>query len=694
MLPRWFPCAVGLLLLAGCVYPVRQEADSTVCNIANHPIDPEPIQVPAALESAPAAQPEQLPAPKGAKDSGAQAPKAAQPVLSASFEEPAQDTAEQATPNTDTNATEPRRKGLLQRMTIPPGLPGAEATLPRFPRPDEPGAAAERRRIIERTFQPLPPLGPDPQPQPGPYGRPFTLSDLQRLALTNSPLLRQPAADVVAARGAAKQAGAYPNPNFGYEADTAGTGGTAGYQGLFFEQTIKTGGKLKIAEAAAIMDLRNAEIALRRAQSDVQAQVRAAYFAVLVAQENMKVTRALAEVTDQAFAIQLAQFRLGGIAAAYEPMQLRVYAYQARAAVVTARNSYLASWTALAAALGVPALPPTELAGKADMPIPNFDWDKILARTLNSHTDVLTARVSEQRARYNLLATQVTPVPDVNVHLAVQKDYTTPPFSIVTTLQMGVPVPVWDQNQGAIIQAQGQLLRAVEESHRVRDDLTGRLADAFQRYRSNLTTMEYYRNVILPDQVRYYRGVYNRYAQDPSVQFTDLIVAQQSLGTVVATYLTTLGSLWTAVADISGLIQTDDLYAVGGERCAGPGLGQLLALPCCHPCSPLPDSALKGADPYWPSTAPEQLQAGGRPVLKEEQTGGPKAPNVPSPEKEKENGSARPMGFEASLPEFTLPVPASRKQARAPEAAASEGPALLPPLDTPDLSPPRPAAGR
>ncbi|HJT78932.1 MAG TPA: TolC family protein, partial [Gemmataceae bacterium] len=523
---------------------------------------------------------------------------------------------------------------------------------------------AERNRVIDRIFPPLPPLGPDPRPQPGPGGKPFTLSELQHLALTNSPLVRQAAADVVAARGAARQAGTYPNPNFGYEGDTAGTGGTAGYQGLFFEQTIRTGGKLKIAEAAAVMDLKNAEIALRKAQSDLEAQVRAAYFALLVAQENVRVTEALARVTDQAYAIQLVQFRTGGITAAYEPMQLRVYAYQARAALVAARNTYVSSWKTLASTLGLPALPLTEVAGRADMPIPNFDWDKILVRTLSANTDVLTARVGEQRARYNLLAAQVTPVPDVNVHLAVQKDYTTPPHSIVTTLQMGVPVPIWDQNKGAIIQAQGQLLRAVEESHRVRDDLSGRLADAFQRYRSNLSTLDYYRDVILPDQVRYYRGVYERYSQDPSVQFTDLVVAQQSLGTAITTYLTTLGALWTAVTDISGLIQTDNLYGMGGERCAGPGLELLLALPCCHPCSPLPNPALKGADPTWPVTAPEELQAGGKPVLQEEETGGPKAPSLPSPEKEKqkERGSGQPTRLGQPLPEFALPSPAPGKK--------------------------------
>src|SRR5262249_17411349 len=153
------------------------------------------------------------------------------------------------------------------------------------------------------------------------------------------------------------------------------------------------------------------------------------------------------------------------------------------------------------------------------------------------------ARNGEQRARYNLRLQEVTPVPDVNMHLAIQKDYTVPPNSVVTTLQVGLPVPVWDQNHGAIQQAQGQLVRAVEEHHRVRDDLTGPLADAYQRYRSNLTLLEYYRAHILPDQVRFYRGVYARLGEDKNVQFADVINAQQALALGIATYVTTLTAL-------------------------------------------------------------------------------------------------------------------------------------------------------
>ncbi len=52
-------------------------------------------------------------------------------------------------------------------------------------------------------------------PPPAPGKAPLTLAELQGIAVTHSPLIRQAAADVDAARGAMIQAGAYPNPHVG-----------------------------------------------------------------------------------------------------------------------------------------------------------------------------------------------------------------------------------------------------------------------------------------------------------------------------------------------------------------------------------------------------------------------------------------------------------------------------------------------
>jgi cobalt-zinc-cadmium efflux system outer membrane protein len=505
-------------------------------------------------------------------------------------------------------------------LELPEGLPGSEAPPIRLPgETEDPKDREKNQEYFRKLFPNMPPVGPDTEPQPGPGGRPLTLADLQRLAMSNSPPLRQAAADVESARGALIQAGAYPNPTFAYESDTVNTAGTAGFQGVFVDQIIKTGGKLKLAQAAAQMDYLNAQLALRRAQTDLITSVRSGYFAVVVAQESIRVNKILVRLTDVVYSLQVEIVKAGAAATAapYEPMALRVLANQARVALIQARNHYVSSWKQLAANIGMPGMHYTELAGSIDLPIPRYRYEQVLARVLANHTDVLTAQNTQQKARFNLRLAQVMPIPDVDVHVILQKDFTAAPFLFSHGLQISVPVPIWDHNKGNIIQAQGMLLRATEEAHRVRAVLTASVASAFETYDNNLKTVEKYAREILPDQVRVYKGTYDRHRQLPlDVGFQDVVTAQQTLAAALAAYLTALDAQWQAAVALANFLQTNDLFGVGQEtvdvHCeALRDLEGLKPLPCCHPSNPLPDPRLKGADGSWPPALDERPPEGG-----------------------------------------------------------------------------------
>jgi cobalt-zinc-cadmium efflux system outer membrane protein len=590
MSSRWLILTLGTLIAGGCSYAVRENADALVCDLPNHPFDLDRLPPTDQSTQSQNALPQ--------SDRGEAESDAVKPVVFQAVQE--KDKEKQG------------EEKFLRRFRIPPELPGSDAPPIRVP-----GANArkeERTKAIEKLYPTLPPLGADPQPPPGPEGRPLTLADLQRLAQTNSPLLRQPAADVQSAWGAVLQAGAYPNPNFGYQADNVNTADTPGFQGLFIEQTFKTAGKLEVAQASATMSWRNAQVAFRKAQSDLATQVRQNYFAVLVAQENVKISKVLARFTDEIFRLQVDQLEAGE-PAAYEPMQLRVQAMQARAGLVQARNRYTAAWKQLAATLGLPGMKPTQLAGRIDMPLPVYNYEKSLASVLSKHTDVLTAQNTIQKARYDLRLAQIIPVPDLLLHLAVEKDFSTPPFNVTSSFTLGGPLPIFDRNRGNIIQAQGALLRANEEPHRVRDALTNSLAAAYEAWDNGRVLLDYYRNRIIPDQVRAYRGVYERHNNEPDkVGFGDVVTAQQTLITTVTTYVSTLGQAWTAVVNFADLLQTNDLFQIGLEPLETqpvepvPDLEHLAPVPCSHPCTTLPDPALKSARGEWPPAAPEQKE--------------------------------------------------------------------------------------
>jgi cobalt-zinc-cadmium efflux system outer membrane protein len=249
-----------------------------------------------------------------------------------------------------------------------------------------------------------------------------------------------------------------------------------------------------------------------------------------------------------------------------------------------AMATYFYDWTQLVATLNLNQLPLSKVDGAVDRFIPYYEYDRVKARVLENHTDILTARNQVPIARYNLKLAQVTPIPDFDVRMAMGKDYTVAPFGTYKTLTLSMPLPIFDQNKGNIIGAQAGLIRASEESHRAEMTLTYNLGQAYTNYQNNLIALEDYRCNILPDLVRYYRGVYARRQVDPTSSFGDLAFAQQNLSTNVIAYLGVLSSTWSSVVALADFLQTDDLFQMATQRELPelPDLGQLNPWPCGH----------------------------------------------------------------------------------------------------------------
>lgn len=458
---------------------------------------------------------------------------------------------------------------LGRRLQIPPTLPGAQA--PQIHLPSSENAPVLRNKVINLLFPDLPDVWPLALPKPTPQRPAISLNELQDLAVRYNPTLIAARANVTTTLGDAIQAGTHPNPLVGYEADTVGSSRTPNYQGLYFTQQVVTANKLGLARAAANVDAMNAQLQVRRTRLQVLAQVKSAYFSLLVAQENLIVSNALVAFMDEVFRIQRARLHAGQ-AAGFEAGQLRGLADLAKVQLVTAQNNYVAAWKTLAARLGLPLMPITPVQGRADMPVPVVRYEAAFARMLSVHPDILMGRNMRSRAQIALKLEQVRPVPDLFVYGTFQRDFTTPGVrSTSYNTQVGVPLPIWNRNRGNIMSAQGDLGQAAQQLARAQIDLTEQLANAFSQYETNRYQVQQLLNHILPDYARAFRGVYEQHQVDPDLMgFEGIIVAQQNLGTAVAQYITALNLQWSAVADLSYLMQAETLEEMsafgGGPR--------------------------------------------------------------------------------------------------------------------------------
>lgn len=457
---------------------------------------------------------------------------------------------------------------MLKRLEVPEGVLGYK--VPDIQPPPLKATEEEKKAWLAKQFPPLMPAPQLPAAKLGSDGQPVTLTDLQRTALRLNPSIRQAHLDIEAARGAALQAKLYPNPTIGYEASTTGQGNNTGerspgQQGGFIEQQIVTAGKLNLAHQAALREIEINEQKLRQTEADVEALVRRSYFDVLAAQKNFETTRALTQLIDELYNVLLLQFQVGEVAA-YEPMQIRVLAVQARGGLVQAHNRYVRAWKQLAATLGTPNEPLTALAGRIDMAVPQFDYDTVLAFVLANNTELRVSQIAVDKARFQTRLEEVQPYPNPNVHVAFQKDYTTPPFGFVANISVGVPFPLYNRNQGNIQTARAQLARAMEENRRVENDLASRVAEVFERYQNNRTLLELYRKQILPNQVQAFRASVARHTAvaDKAVSYYDLVNSQQTLSNLINSYLVALSDQWVAVVDIAHLLQTRDVFQLQG----------------------------------------------------------------------------------------------------------------------------------
>ena len=304
---------------------------------------------------------------------------------------------------------------------------------------------------------------------------------------------------------------------------------------------------------------------------------------------------------------------VGGQVAHYEPAALRAQAYTARFAYKQAISTYLYQWKQLTAVTGLRQLPLSEVSGRIDAAIPYYDYDAVLSHVLHQHTDVQTARNSIEKYRYSLKLAQVVPVPDVDVRAAVLKEYALPPQQFVHSVQVGVPIPIWDHNKGNIMAAEAGT-HASERGAASRGDR----ADQQPGQRLHQLQEQSRRPRVLPrlhssrSDSRFEGSAIVVREAIPMRPSADLITSQQTLVTSVQSYLGILGQIWTSVVGVADLLQTDDLFQLAEPKMLPPlpDLEGLPPLACNHSCvteEPAHPVARRAASPAGqcnPSVAP------------------------------------------------------------------------------------------
>jgi outer membrane protein, heavy metal efflux system len=397
------------------------------------------------------------------------------------------------------------------------------------------------------------------------------LQDMEEMALANNPTMAQVRANLQAAAGLVRQAGLYPNPTAGYYGDEIRGGSYGGgEEGAFISQTIVLGGKLGAARRVAKVEADEVETSGEVQRLRILNNVRALFYQVLATQRMVEVRQNLIELA--ADAVETTG-QLGNIGQASQPdiLQAEVEQQQAGVGLRVAQQNLQASWRILGAVVGKPGLPITTLEGDLEA-IPDLSYEESLATALRESPEMKLAQQEVERAEASLVEARKAPIPDLQLTGILMQSYealptTGKPSGLMGGAQIGVQLPVFNRNQGAIVAAKGEVENAKQELVRVRLELERNLATIFRDYDQARAIVQQYKAEMLPRARQAYQLYQTNYRRMAGT-YPQVLFSQRTLFQLEADYVQALENGWHSALLIRSFGLSGGLAKPGEPRAA------------------------------------------------------------------------------------------------------------------------------
>ena len=325
-----------------------------------------------------------------------------------------------------------------------------------------------------------------------------SLSDALRIGEDNAARLRAADAGFASAGGALIQAGTRPNPELFVDAENfAGSKSYSGTQSLEWtaglSQQIEIGGK-----RAARLSEAQAGLAQAGHQRDLEAlgfrvDIARAYIRALASARRVELADRQKE--NAATIASAVEARVeAGKEAAIQTQRIDILRTTAAIAAQKARGAYQASLAELAALLNRPPDSLRLQAGWLDqvgeMPDVAPDLESL---AMNPKYALISAAI--RRAQASVAVATSAAVPDPTLRAGFRRYNDNDSSALVVGLS--VPIPVFDRNRGAILEAQQLLIRAEAEQEAARLEILGDLAKsrtaaltAYQQVQTLKSTVE------------------------------------------------------------------------------------------------------------------------------------------------------------------------------------------------------------
>lgn len=380
----------------------------------------------------------------------------------------------------------------------------------------------------------------------------MTLEALIGLADAHHPRLTAAFQDVQTARGRTLQAGLYPNPVL-YMQSPQAAGKDSQYNG-YVTQDIVTAKKLKLDVAAMMREVQQTEFAWQQSRFAIITDIRRQFYSTLAAQNRVSTLNTLVQISKRSREVS-EKLLLAGEGTRSDTLLFGIEVDRATVGLSNAETVYNVGRRQLAILVGVSELEIARLTGDLEAQLPEYDVQQLRFEVGNANAAANIARVEVDRLGVRLQRAIVEPVPNINILGGYQRQVRGT-YQDQGLFQVGVVVPLWNQNQGNIFATEAQLMGARANVSRVELELANQAADALATFRAASQLVAKYEGEILPKARETFRISQQLYAQG-QIDFLRLLQAQKTLLEAELARIDAQEQRWTAAAMIAGLRQDE-----------------------------------------------------------------------------------------------------------------------------------------
>ncbi len=390
---------------------------------------------------------------------------------------------------------------------------------------------------------------------PDPTGD-LTLRQAIELAFAGNPDLASFSWEVRSGDARILQAGLIPNPEIGVNVENIlGSGPFRNFDSsetaLSISQLVELGGKraARIRLASAGKEIVGWDYEAKRA--DLAAEVAKSFVEVLATQERLTLAEETTRLAGEVLNAVSARVAAGKVSPV-EEMKARVAFSVSRIELERVTRSLAAARTKLAATWGSSKPVFSRAVGRLDQvtPIPPVEE---LANRLTRNPDIARWAVELEQRKAVLAQERAERIPNVTISAGVRRLRTPETDDPALVFGAAIPLPLFNRNQGKILESQYQVSRAEREREAAGNRVRAALSGAYQALAIGYAEANTLKSVVLPGARNAFESASEGFRQG-KFGYLDVLDAQRTLFEARGRYVEALGAYHKAMADTERLI--------------------------------------------------------------------------------------------------------------------------------------------